>query len=175
MVKVIYCNVCEEYSDLNEQILNDKQEEQHIHEDKEMITQHGEEHFKRPKEDFITLSKNMTASEYREWRETFRRQSIQETIAVNYESLNKLSEGITKEMRDLKFCYAKEGGQGYTHKSKCVCDKENILCQAGKDANKFHEACKDIKHDNVKHRNEIVKELKSQFKDSKWWKDNVIE
>lgn len=57
-----------------------------------MVENLGEEYFRTPKEDFITLPKNMTASEYREWRKSFREQSIRETISDNYEALEKLED-----------------------------------------------------------------------------------
>jgi hypothetical protein len=79
-------------------------------------------------------------------------------------------------MEESRFCYAKEGGQGFVHKSKCTCDKKNNPCQAIKDSDRFHEAFKGIAYEDLpKYRKEIIDKIKPEFKDSQWYKDNVVE
>ncbi|MNG28633.1 hypothetical protein D3C84_1139190 [compost metagenome] len=82
---------------------------------------------------------------------------------------------MRKRIAESTFCYAKEGGQGFINKSKCTCDKETNPCQAIIDRDRFLEAFEDMEHSDSKRRSEIIKEIKSEFKDSKWFKDNVIE
>jgi len=43
--------------------------------------------------------------------------------------MSEILDMIQKIVKENKFCYAKEGGQGYVNKSKCTCTKENP-CQA---------------------------------------------
>lgn len=82
---------------------------------------------------------------------------------------------IAKRMEESRFCYAREGKQGFVHMSKCTCTKDNP-CQAKIDADRFHEAFKDIKYEDLpKYRKEIIEKLKPEFNDSQWWKDNVFE
>ena len=73
------------------------------------------------------------------------------------------------------FCYAKEGGQGFVDKSECTCTND-CPCQARIDRDRFHEEFKDMSfEESLKYRDEIIERLKPEFKDSKWWKDNVHE
>lgn len=81
---------------------------------------------------------------------------------------------ISKQMKEMKFCYAKEDGQGYVHKSRCTCTKE-CPCQATIDKSRFHDALKDIDIGDIESRNKIIQEIKPEFKNSQWWRDNVIE
>lgn len=81
---------------------------------------------------------------------------------------------LAKKMEESRFCYAKDGGQGFVHQSECTCTKENP-CQAIIDKERFHKALEGLEYDDVKGRNEIVQQIKSEFKGSQWWKDNVVE
>ncbi len=92
-----------------------------------------------------------------------------------------LIEDLKKKIEESKFCHAKEGGEGLVHKSKCTCTRENP-CQAKIDRKRFHEAFEDLESADIKSiseivkiRNEIVERIKTEFEDSQWWKDNVIE
>ncbi|MFS0905655.1 hypothetical protein AB3N02_21665 [Priestia aryabhattai] len=81
---------------------------------------------------------------------------------------------IRETINNSRFCYDKDGGQGFVHKSKCTCTKDNP-CQSMLDKQRFNEAMRNVEYGDVKRRDEIVKQIKPEFKDSKWWKDNVIE
>lgn len=82
------------------------------------------------------------------------------------------SKEIRKKFEDSIFCYAKSGGQGFVHKNDCSCGKDKS-CQAFKDYQRFHELNK--QYDGGMSINTIIKILKPEFEDSKWWKDNVID
>lgn len=79
-------------------------------------------------------------------------------------------------IEDYTFCYAKEGGQGFIHKDQCKCGigAENKCCDEVKDRMRFILRFNDFA-DTDKNRNEVIQIIKPEFKDSKWWKDNVIE
>jgi hypothetical protein len=77
------------------------------------------------------------------------------------------------KFENIIFCYGKDGGQGYVNKSECSCTSENP-CQEMIDANRYIEAFKDIRYGDVEARDEMIKKLKPEFKDSKWWENNVI-
>lgn len=80
---------------------------------------------------------------------------------------------INEFIENSKFCYAKVGGQGYVDKKDCTC-KEDRNCQAYLDRMKFLSYFKDIPYEEIpKHRNRILNEIKEEFKDSQWFKDNV--
>lgn len=83
-------------------------------------------------------------------------------------------ERIRERFDNSCFCYAKPGGQGFVNKSECICSKE-CPCQAKLDAERFHEAFNGMPYGDIRTRNEIIKEIKPDFKDSQWYKDNVIE
>lgn len=93
---------------------------------------------------------------------------------------------LSNQIENSKFCYAKDGGNGYVDKAECTCNRD---CQACQDMNNFHrrfnevgkemgykypetfEECKQA----IEMRAEIINIIKPEFKDSKWYKDNVIE
>lgn len=81
----------------------------------------------------------------------------------------RLKEAITNS----RFCYAKDGGQGFVLKEDCACG--NKCCEEYKDQEKFRGYLKDMEYGDYKKRAEIIEKIKPEFKDSKWWKDNVVE
>lgn len=81
-----------------------------------------------------------------------------------------------KEITDYTFCYAKEGGAGFIHKDQCKCGigAENKCCDEKKDHQRFVDRFNDFA-DTDKTRNEIIQIIKPEFKDSQWWRNNVVE
>jgi hypothetical protein len=76
--------------------------------------------------------------------------------------------------RDTKFCYAREGGQGYVKMFDCTCDKRCNPCQAVKDKNRFYKKYEELEKI-FQTREDIIKMLKPEFEDSQWFKDNIKE
>ena len=82
------------------------------------------------------------------------------------------SKRVREKMNSVTFCYAKDGGQGFTENENCECDKEKC-CQAFLDQERFYKRFEELQDD--MERDEIIQIIKQEFKESKWWKDNVIE
>lgn len=83
------------------------------------------------------------------------------------------SKRIREKMESVTFCYAREGGAGFIEKENCECGKEKC-CQALKDHERFIQRFDDFFNSELS-RDEIIKIIKPEFKDSKWWKENVTE
>lgn len=92
---------------------------------------------------------------------------------------------FTKRLREatknVTFCYAKEGGQGFVQKENCTC-RGSELCHSLQDAERFRNQFDEMRQElgyeknfGIKERNEIVKIIKPEFVESAWWKNNVIE
>lgn len=80
-----------------------------------------------------------------------------------------------KEMSDARYCYGKEGGQGFVAKSECTCTDE-CPCQGKVDSKRFLESFKREEVDgSIKERVGIIAKIKPDFSDSKWWRDNIVE
>lgn len=87
--------------------------------------------------------------------------------------LRRIEENIGKGI----FCYGKSGGEGYVLRTKCECHCQAKLdCQAVIDKDNFHSYFKGIPYEKLPfYRTRIIAEIKDEFKDSQWWKDNVVE
>lgn len=88
---------------------------------------------------------------------------------------------IREQMANSRFCYAKEGGQGFVQKENCTC-RESELCHSLQDAERFSNRFDEMRQElgygedfGIKERNEIIKIIKPEFADSAWWKNNVVE
>jgi hypothetical protein len=87
-------------------------------------------------------------------------------------------ERLRKSMQEVTFCYEKEDGEGFIRKNECKCTEDKYKsCQGIKDHERFHERFKELGMDygDFKRRAEIIKTIKPEFKDSKWWERNVKE
>lgn len=75
------------------------------------------------------------------------------------------------------FCYSKSGGVGFALKTECECHCNKTLdCQAYIDKMNFHSFFEGIPNEKLPfYRDRIIEEIKDEFKDSQWWKDNVVE
>ena len=88
---------------------------------------------------------------------------------------------ITEKLNDSTFCYNKEGGQGFAPKESCECFNGG-RCQAVLDKERYHTRFKEVYNTlygvehydgNTKKRDTVVDIIKHEFKDSKWYKENV--
>lgn len=80
-----------------------------------------------------------------------------------------------EKLSNSRFCYAKEGGQGFVDKSECTCDRVNNPCQAILDSEKFHDSLKGLEYGDFEHRDKLIEKINPELKDSQWYKDNVKE
>lgn len=88
--------------------------------------------------------------------------------------MNDISKRIIELVENSLFCYGKEGGQGYVDKHECKCGGNRSICQAYQDREKFHSYFNGLTMEEVVHRrDEIIEEIKGEFEDSQWFKDNV--
>jgi hypothetical protein len=81
---------------------------------------------------------------------------------------------IMKRFEDARFCYGRAGGQGHVDKSECTCTQDHP-CQAKIDKDRFHEAFKSVSYGDINARQKVLKKIKTEFKGSQWYKDNVRE
>ncbi|WP_142383488.1 hypothetical protein [Bacillus sp. T33-2] len=86
------------------------------------------------------------------------------------------SKRVREKIESVTFCYAKEGGEGFVYKEKCACGTDKC-CQAIQDKERFHQRFNELSmvYGDFSKRDEIIKIIKPEFENSKWWKDNVIE
>lgn len=85
------------------------------------------------------------------------------------------NERLREQMSNVVFCYAKDGGQGFVNKNECCSIESEKCCQAYKDREKFFKYMQEVEYGDFKKLSEIKRQIKHEFKDSQWWKDNVIE
>ena len=91
------------------------------------------------------------------------------------------SENLRKLIENSRFCYARDGGEGFVDKNECPCDS-NRTCHAYQDKKRFGERFEEVGKDLgyeypevIKVRKEILETIKPEFEDSQWFKDNVVE
>lgn len=91
--------------------------------------------------------------------------------------MNDLIQRFKERIENSIFCYAQSGGEGFVEKTKCNCYCTGKLdCQALIDRNKFYSYFEGVPDTEILiHRAKIIGEIKEEFKDSQWWKDNVVE
>lgn len=91
---------------------------------------------------------------------------------------------LNKRLREYAiistYCWSKPNGSGMVNKKECECfSKKGYCCQAYKDKERFHSHFEHLRSmsfaDSVKERAEIIKKIRDEFKDSQWYKDNVVE
>lgn len=81
---------------------------------------------------------------------------------------------LLETIKDYTFCFAVEGGEGLSLKENCACGAIKC-CQEYKDSHRFQRRFAYVKNSGVTDRDEIIKIIRSEFADSKWYKNNVIE
>jgi hypothetical protein len=79
---------------------------------------------------------------------------------------------LAEKIESSSYCYRKPGGAGLVDKSDCQCSAD-LPCQAKLDKDRFHKLMSTVTYGDCKGRDERIKEIKPQFVDSQWWKDNV--
>jgi len=85
-----------------------------------------------------------------------------------------IGQKLAMKMKDSRYCYGKPGGSGLVDKSECQCTTENP-CRAKLDKDYFHELMSTVTYGDYKGRVKRIQEIKPQFVDSQWWKDNIKE
>lgn len=91
--------------------------------------------------------------------------------------MTSVTETIMKAIKENTYCYAKGGGTGHVPNEECSCySKKEYCCQAFLDSKRFHEHFVHLCNyqDLIAHRDEVIEEIKDEFADSQWFKDNVI-
>lgn len=89
---------------------------------------------------------------------------------------NWLTKIILERVDSFVFCYEKSDGQGFVNKEECKCFLEGEkCCQAFNDRNKFYSYFRGLSmEETIKNRDKIIKDVEGEFKDSKWFNNNVV-
>ncbi|WP_442636522.1 hypothetical protein [Rossellomorea marisflavi] len=85
------------------------------------------------------------------------------------------NERLRKMVGKSTFCYGKDGGQGFTDKSKCVCEFNWInkdSCRSFKDREKILDRYSDLKAQGLTWF-EIMQKLRVEFRDNHWFQNNI--
>jgi hypothetical protein len=90
--------------------------------------------------------------------------------------VNDSFEKIMESINNSTFCFALESGESLTNINNCACGHTKS-CQESRDKHRFYIRSLEFREESgeITDRAGMIKALKPEFKDSKWWKNNVIE
>ncbi|WJV20781.1 hypothetical protein QU593_10225 [Rossellomorea marisflavi] len=90
-----------------------------------------------------------------------------------------MKESFNERLRNMAgkyiFCYGKDGGQGFTEKSNCMCEFNEInkdRCKSFKDREEFLDRYLELEAQGLTWY-EIMQKLRFEFKENHWFKNNI--